>query len=63
VLRIVGLLAQPIATQGRSYKGQCWLEEISKAVAPRANVRPLALPITPSIRSAFHHTPVLAHPQ
>ncbi|MEC4560499.1 hypothetical protein, partial [Pseudomonas inefficax] len=25
--------ARPIATQGRSYKSQCWLEEISKTVA------------------------------
>jgi len=24
-----GAAARPIATQGRSYKGQCWLEEIS----------------------------------
>ena len=33
--KIVGAAARPIATQGRSYKGQCWLEEISKTVAPR----------------------------
>jgi len=32
--KIAGAAAQPIATQGRSYKGQCWLEEISKTVAP-----------------------------
>jgi len=30
--KIAGAAARPIATQGRSYKGQCWLKEISKTV-------------------------------
>ena len=28
--KIAGAAARPIATQGRSYKGQCWLEEIAR---------------------------------
>ena len=40
--KIAGAAARPNATQGRSYKGQCWLVEIHKTVAPIGGVQAFA---------------------